>query len=95
VSVEGVGRQQIVERALTEPGEAPRPGPHHGLTPRRATLSELLDLAGGDVLGRVGVALDVPLRALAEPAFQLVGAGTGHLGDVEGEGVAQVVRPEQ
>ena len=58
-------------------------------------FSELLDVAGGHGLGRVGVALDVALRAVAEPALQLVGIGTGHLGQVEGEGVAQVVGPQR
>lgn len=42
------------------------------------------------MLGRVGVALDVALGAVAEAAFQLVGVSTGHLSQVEGEGVAGV-----
>src|SRR3712207_7373484 len=45
--------------------------------------------------GWVGVALDVALRAVAQPPFQLVGVGARHLGEVEGEGVAQVVRPQR
>ena len=31
---------------------------------------------------------------MAQPALQLVGVGAGHLGQVEGEGVAQVVGPQ-
>ena len=56
--------------------------------------SELLDVAGGDLGGRVRVALNIALGAVAQPTLQLVGIGAGHLGQVEGEGVAQVVGPQ-
>src|SRR5215211_1635550 len=62
---------------------------------RYLSSSELFDVAGGHGLGRVGVTLDVPLRAVAETALQLVGVGARHLGQVEGEGMAEVMRAER
>ncbi len=56
--------------------------------------SHLFDVAGGDVFGRVGVAGDVALRAVAEASFEFVGVGVGGLGELERERVAEVVGSE-
>ncbi len=49
------------------------------------------DVARGDVFGRVGVAGDVALGSVSETSFELVGVGIGGLGELEREGVSQVV----
>ncbi len=56
---------------------------------------ELLDVGGRDRLGWVRVALDVALRAVAEPPLQLVGIGPGGRREPEGEGVAQIMRAQR
>ena len=60
----------------------------------RVGNSEILDVAGGNLLRRVGVALNVALRAAPQSPLQLVGIRPGDLRQVEGEGMAQVVRPQ-
>jgi hypothetical protein len=54
---------------------------------------QVLDVAGGDVLWRVGVAVDVTLGLVAEPALEFVGVAAGGLGERERERVPQVVGP--
>lgn len=49
---------------------------------------EPLDVTRGDGFRRVGVALDVSLRAVSQPSFELVGVGAGGAGELEGEGMA-------
>jgi hypothetical protein len=95
VAVEVVGGDQLLQRHRRQRGERPRLGPHHDreLLPRAAANgSELLDVGGGDLLRRVGVALDVALRAVPQPPFQLIRIRPGHLGEMKRESVAQVVR---
>ena len=55
--------------------------------PSEVLPSEFFDVAGGDGLRWVGVALDIALGAVAQPSLQLVGVGARHLGQVEGESV--------
>ena len=57
--------------------------------------SQLLEVAGGDVLGRLGVAVDVALGLVAEATFEFVGVAAGGRGEREGERVAQVVGAER
>ena len=49
----------------------------------------------GDLFRGIGVALDVALRAVAQATLQLVGIGARHLGEVEREGMAEIVGPER
>lgn len=55
--------------------------------------SHLFDVASGDVLGRVGVAVDVAAGLVAEAALQLEGVVAGDGGEGERERVPQVVGP--
>ena len=56
--------------------------------------SELLHVAGGHVLRRVGVSLDVALGAVPETPLQLVGVLTRLLRQPVGEGMPQIVRSQ-
>src|SRR5574341_2446787 len=53
--------------------------------------SKLLDVSRRHILRRVGVTLDVALRAVAQPPLQFVGIGVRSLRQLEGKRMAQVV----
>jgi hypothetical protein len=55
-----------------------------------SSLESFDQLCGFSFWG-IRVASDIPLTAMPQSPFQLVPIGIGHLGEMKGKGVAQVV----
>lgn len=52
---------------------------------------ELLDVGGSNVLGGIGIALDVALGAMTQPPLQLIGIGASHCRKMERERMPEIV----
>jgi hypothetical protein len=64
---------------------------------RRADRGSLqvLDVARGNVIGRVGVQAQVPVVGMAKPAFELGAVVPGRLRELERERVSQIMRAKR